>query len=252
VNDFKKKLALWNWAGFPLLAAVGLFWWAGADLLDGTARDQNELDARFSPPSPECPKPSHIAVLYNREAGRFVDLDGLAVAYPDPIESLVRDDGSFRTDLSLAEMAKIVKVPAAKLAKGGSTTRIDPEAVLFRVALGRLTEDSKARSRERRAIDTARRQAISLDVYEWITSERSFTLRALTNPCPDDKAILDAISRAVRGVPAPAGDKIKAVGSWAVANLHEAPFIFTGGFLPREEPPVDAVEATLDAAERER
>jgi hypothetical protein len=187
--------------------------------------------------------------MHNREAGRQVDLDGLAVVYPDAVDRLVRADGSFCTDLSLDHMAKILNVPAATLAKAGSTSGIDPDAVLFRAALGRLSEDSKARSRARRVTEARERRGSLTDVYEWVTSERSFTLRALTEPSPEEKAILDAISRAARGVPTPVGQKIKAVGFGRVPEPTEAPFVLTGGLLPREEPSAGALAVDPAASE---
>jgi hypothetical protein len=235
VNEVKKKFAFWNSTSLLLLAVVGLFWWVNANLRPHGAKNPDELGT-FTPPPTTTPRPSPAARLHNGDAGRLVDLDGLAILYPDVVDRLVRADGWFRTELALDEIAKELDVPPAKLALRGSTTRIDPDAVLFRVALGRLTEHSRAVSRERRAIEARIRSGFATDIYEWVTSERSFTIRSLTNPSSEEKAILDAISRAVHGVPAPRGVKIKAVGIWRVPEPDLAPSVFTGGSLPREEP----------------
>jgi hypothetical protein len=243
VNGFKKTIALQNAGGLLLVAAVGLFWWAGAGLLPAMSRNQNELDARFSPALPQTPQPSQAAVTLNREAGRPVDLDGLAVVYPDEVDQLVRHDGSFRTDLAREDMAKILNLTPAKLASSGSPTKvdIDPDTVLFRVALGRLTEESKTQCREIREIAAREHWEVSPEVYEWVMSERTFTMSALTNPNPEQKMILDAISRTARGLPAPQGRKIRAVACWRVPRPGESAFAFTAGFLPREEPTAGGV-----------
>ncbi len=160
------------------------------------------------------------------------------MVYPDEVNPLVRDDGSFRTDLPLNDMAKILNLPAATLAGRGSPTKIeiDPDAVLFRVALVGLTEESRTHCREVRRIAARVRWEVSPEVYEWVTSERNFTLSTLTNPNPEQKTILDAISRAARGMTAPQGRKIRAVAYWRVSEPGEPAFAIPAGFLPREEP----------------
>jgi hypothetical protein len=244
VNGFKKEILLRNSGGLSLVAAVGLFWWAGTGLVPVTGPDQSEVDASFAQARAKATRSSQAAVTLNREAGWPVELEGLAIVYPDEVNPLVRDDRSFRTDLTLAEMAKILNLPPESIAMRGEVTRVDPDAVLFRVALGRLSEDSKADCREVRAIAARERWEISPEVYEWVASEQNFTLRALMKPNPEQQTILDAIGRAARGETSPPGVKIRAVACWRAHQPGDFSFLFTGGCLPREQPPTGGLAAT--------
>jgi hypothetical protein len=182
-----------------------------------------------------------------------VDLDGMAVAYPEEVDRLVRADGSFRTDLSLEEMASALRISRRTIAKPARAKELDPEAVLFTVVTGRVTEESKAQSRRMRAIEVRERRGKFVGSYEWVTAEVPFSRSALEHPSNDQRAILEAISHSARVVPRQPGGKINAVAvSSAPEGGRPGLFGFAGGFLPLEPLPDAHAEGCMKSCSADR
>jgi len=78
------------------------------------------------------------------------NLEGTVVVYEEQLRELAAPDERIRTDLSLKQLADKLKIGAQAIAKKGSATEIDPDAVLFTAVTGRLSERAKARSRSER------------------------------------------------------------------------------------------------------
>jgi hypothetical protein len=91
-----------------VLVAVAFFGWLSNKVVHRAAQNQVDEQTRYSPPLKEMPPPSRKAII-NEDAAALhveVDLDGTAVVHPDQVRGLVRSDGSFRTDLTLEELAR--------------------------------------------------------------------------------------------------------------------------------------------------
>ena len=163
-------------------------------------QDRIEAISGYSPPSESIRKPSRAAANNNKSAERKlqVNLEGTAVVYPEEVDALAAADGSFRTELSLNEMASALRIDPKSIANPRSKHEIDPEAVLFKAVTGRLTDQAKARSRWMREIELRGGPAASTAGCEWVTVEFPFSLNALKHPNRDQKVVLDAISHSAR------------------------------------------------------
>jgi hypothetical protein len=246
------RLVSWNSVGLLLLAAVLAFIGLAAEL----ARQQAGLKADgqkdgYSPPLPNVPPLSRAVIRNNIDAAlkRPANLDGKAVGYPAEVDHIVREeDGLFLLDLSLDEMSNKLRVARSRIAKRGSPGEIDPDAVLFVVVVGRVTEPSKANARYLRKKEAIERLGMSEGGYDWDTAEVAFTLRALRQPNAEQAEILEAISRSARILPRVPGLKINAVAVQSVAEGgRPEPFGFTGGFLPLEALTVDDAAPPADS-----
>jgi hypothetical protein len=227
-------LARWCSARSLLIVSAALFWWIGCEY----ARRLGP----YSPPSGAMPKPTQGVVNNNTAAALLlpVDLDGTAVIYPEQVAELVGRDGEFRTGLALHEMARVLRVDPRRIARGASKSEIDPDAPLFKAAIGKLTEPAKARSRIMRKMDDQGLQPVAATHDEWITVVFPFTLNNLRHPNQRQKEILEAISRSARGLMRQPGAKLNAV---PVPSFREggnfAAIDFAAGYLPLEPFPDD-------------
>ncbi len=191
--------------------------------------------ARLQAPARESPRAGQTEINNERVAsmGLAVDLDGKAVLYPEEVAALVGHDGSFRTDLSLDQLAAALRIDPRTISKTGSPDEINPGAVLFKVMIGTLTERSKALRREQRT--TKRRESRPTDmlVDEFVKEKISFTLDALKQPDGDQKTILTAISRSARELMVQPGETARAIVTSREA-IESGSVEFWPGYLPLE------------------
>jgi hypothetical protein len=252
--DYRSRIlrfVQWNSVGFLLVCVMGFFWWAGDGSPLRIARTLVEDKAGYSPPLENGPQPSP-EVENNTKASALrlpPDLEGTAVVYPREINGLVGADGSFRTNLSLIELASLLKVDPQVIAKNGSNNEIDPNAILFKVVTGRLSERAKDQALREREIQSQIGMPMSAVVDDWLLTELRFTLNALERPTEDEKSILDAISRSALLVVRQPGAKINAVPTSGGEQLSD--FKFSAGYLPLEPSP-DRGDAPGDTNPRAR
>jgi hypothetical protein len=219
-----------------VLVVVALFGWLSNQVAHRATQNQVDEQTRYSPPLKEMPPRSREAII-NEDAAALhveVDLDGTAVVYPEQVRGLVRSDGSFRTDLTLEELARVLNLNARRIATQDSR-RINPDAVLFKVRIGRLTENSRASARRHREMEALERRGLPFGGYEWASGEESFTLNSLRRPTAAQQAVLNAISRSARLLPRQPGARINAVALESLSKAAEPqPFEFSAGLLPLE------------------
>ncbi len=135
----------WNSVGLLLIAATCLLWWIGRDQRSSSDGRNNDELTGYSPPPPGMPRQRRAdANNRNAELGLAVNLDGIAVLYPELADGLVAPDGRFRTELSLLEMSRVLQIDPLSIAKTGTTDEVDPGAVLFTAVTGTLTDRVKA------------------------------------------------------------------------------------------------------------
>jgi hypothetical protein len=244
------RFARWRSAGTLLVGMAGLLWWLSGEYAHRFDQNRIEEKAGFSPPSERIPKPSR-AVVNNDEAAlllRPVNLEGTAVAYPEEVDGLVGADGQFRTDLSLSEMASVLRIDPQTITKRGSKNEIDSEAVLFEAVTGRLSERAKAKSRRLREIELREGWPVSAFGFEWVTVDFPFSLATLKHPNHEEQVVLDAISRSARGLKREPGATTNAVPLPSVRQGGRfRGFEFAGGYLPLEPfPDGDAEHAEIN------
>ena len=233
-------LPRWNSAGVVAAVGVGLLWLLAHGLSARFSKPDPGESWGYAPPSPETPAPKPAARINNETAKLKLppSLDGTAVIYPEEVSRLVADDGRFRTDLPAARLALLLRLNAQAIIRKGSVSEIDPDVVLFTAVAGRLTERAKALSRQVREYEAREGRPPSAAGYGWVKKMYPFTLRSLLSPTPEQKEILDAISRSARLVPKRPGEKINAIGLPITgADMTSAEVEFAGGFLPLESPP---------------
>jgi hypothetical protein len=222
-----------------MVGAAGLLWWLAGEYAHRFDQHRIEEKTGYSPPSERRPKPSWAEVNNNEtvELHLRVNLEGTAVAYPAQVDRLVDADERFRTELSLNEMASVLRIDPQKFAKRRSKNEIDPEVVLFEAVTGRLSERAKARSRQRREIEIREGWPVSAFGHEWVTAAFPFSLNALRDPNQEQKVVLDAISCSARGLKRQPGAKTHAVALPQDSQGGLGVFKFEGGFLPLEPLP---------------
>jgi hypothetical protein len=223
-----------NPLGLLIVSAFAFFWWGGAELMQRIQQNQSEELAGRSAPPGNYPQPSQAVVNNNKTAALQLapNLEGAAVIYPKEVDALVSADGRFRTDLSLGELARLLRVDPQTIAKRPSTAEIDPEAVLFTVAVGRLSANAKAQARRTREVQARMGIHPSAVGDEWTQTKLSFSLSALLRPNEDQRLVLDAILGSALHLPREPGAKINAV-PLMYDRPDEQP-TFDGGFLPLE------------------
>jgi hypothetical protein len=239
------RLVLRNLTWAMLSFAAVCFYWLDTERMLPPLQGPLDEQARCSPPAKEMPPPSREAVIHEHAAALHlpVDLDGVAVVYPEEVDSLVRDDGSFRADLSLSEVAGILKIGVKTISLAGSQREIDSDATLFVVKVGRLTEDSKARARRHRELEAHVQREIPLGDYEWITADVGFTLNSLRHPTSEQRLILGGISHWARRLPPKPGGAVRALSlESAPGGGRPQPFEFSGGMLPLERLPAERLD----------
>ena len=120
--------------GFLLVCTAGLFWWGGAGFLRRSQSNDVSEKTAYSPPPENVPPPSPAVEINTRTVELHLprDLEGTAVLYPEEVDGLVSPDGGFRTNLSLHEIARILRIDPENIARKGPHAEVDPDAVLFR------------------------------------------------------------------------------------------------------------------------
>jgi hypothetical protein len=229
-------LAQWNSLGLLLVCAAALFWWAGHEFLERSHKNNAREKAGYSPPPENAPPLSQSAKNNNATAELRlpVDLEGTAVLYPQEVDGLVRPDGTFRTNLSLSEFARVLRVDARMIARNGSNVEVDPDAVLFNAVAGRLSEKAKAQARRTREKQVRLGMVGWAVGEEWVHTKLCFSLNVLIHPSADQKSVLDAISRSARLLREP-GAKVSAAPLLFDRKGEQADFF--PGFLPLEPAP---------------
>jgi hypothetical protein len=225
-------------AAVALVAAV-ITWIIGREASRRIEHDDIERASRRQPPLEGHPRPSKAAEINNLVAARGLaaDLEGTAVIYPEGVCSLVATDGTFKIDLSAQGMAELLDLAPHGIAKIGSASEIDPQAVLFTAVSGRLTERAKVLARRGREEQARLGRPASAVGNEWVKTVHPFSLNSLKSPTPPQKQILDAISRSARVVPRQPGEKFNAIGlpcTWEEVTSGEVTFF--PGYLPLESP----------------
>jgi hypothetical protein len=223
--------------GFLLVCFGVLSWWAGNEFLQWSRTNDPREKPGYSPPLKNAPPPSPDAKKNNANAalGLAPDLEGTAVLYPEEVAHLVHHDGEFRTDLSLDELATILKVDRQTIAKKGSTVEVDPDAKLFTAVAARLTEKAKAEARRVREIQVRMGMPASAVGDEWQLTKLTFSLNDLIRPDQHQMHVLDAIRRSALHRGKKPGAKFNAE-PFLIVRDDEQP-VFTGGYLPLEAPP---------------
>jgi hypothetical protein len=235
-----------NAVGFLLVGTVIAFWWGGARIAEHAKSDRTERQAANPPRQRQHPQISK-AVDNNNKAAELKlppDLDGTAVIYPEEVDALVRPDGTFRTSLPLGELARLLKVEPEKIAKKGSRDEIDPDAVLFNVVTGKLSEKAKTQARRTREIQARIGLIASAVDDEWLETKIPCSLNILLHPGDDQKPVFEAICRSALRLPRQPGAKFNAVPLLLERDGEHA--AFSGGFLPLE-PSRERVTTLADA-----
>ena len=142
------RLARWNSAIALLVSSAGLFWWLGSQHAHRFGQHRVDENAVYFSPLEGVPKSSKAVENNNKTAKLHlpVNLEGTAVAYPEEVGGLVAADGSFRTELTLNEMATVLRISSQTIAKPRSKKEIDPDAVLFKAVTGKLSDAGQSRS----------------------------------------------------------------------------------------------------------
>src|SRR5262249_8377020 len=140
-----------------------------------------------------------------------VNLDGLVVLYPQEVDDLVARDGRFRIDLSLHELARVLKINPKSISKKDICEEVDSAAPLFRAVVGKLSPSAKAIARRHRAWQSSEGLPTDGAADEWVTEDFFFTLGALKEPTEKQKDVLAAISRSARQLTSQPGDTIRAI-----------------------------------------
>jgi hypothetical protein len=223
-----------NAARFLLVGAVISFWWAGAQIAQEREADRAAESAREPSRQKKHPQLSQAVVNNNRTAALQLppNLEGTAVIYPEEVDALVSADGTFRNGLSASELARRLRIAREQIARSGSIDEVDPDAVLFNVVTGRLSEGAKAQARRSRAIQARMDVVASAVGDEWVETRLGITLSVLMHPSVEQKAMLDAICRSALHLPRQPGVKINAVPF--LSDRDGARTAFSGGFLPLE------------------
>jgi hypothetical protein len=221
----------WKSALLPTAAAIGFFWWVGNYLSSQPARKG------FSPRPPAAPARSQTKLNNDAIARRslIANLRGTAVMYREELRGLAAPDERFSIDLSLGRLADLLKINPQAIAKKGSPTEIDPDAVLFTAIAGRPSERAKARSRSERQLQARNGLPVDYTASEWVTQEFPFTLNALKHPSDEQKAILRAIWRSAREIMPEPGEKFRALAV-SRPEIQSGSVDFKPGYLPLEHP----------------
>jgi hypothetical protein len=231
---------LHNWAWRVVIAAVATAWvWAiGHGAWRSSATDQMDIFAEPEAPLPGLPLQCRTAANNNMIArlGWVPNLDGTAIAYDRQADHLV-EEGRFRTDLSLNQTARALKISPSSIANPRSPDEVDPDAELLRAQSGVLTPRSKESVRRFQRQLAAGTVADSI-VNEWVITEFSFTLDRLKEPSDQEKAVLSAIARAASEIMPDPDDKVRAVGVGHDA-LEIGLVALTPGMLPPSMPTTD-------------
>jgi hypothetical protein len=206
--DHRPSARRWSYifgtAGLCALVALA----AGRELSRRIALQDIARSSKRQDPLPGIVEP-RIATVTNAAAGYVRDLEGIAVAYAAEADRLVdHDSGRFKTDLTLAEMTVALDVDRETIAANDGT--ISPDAPLFRAQSGVLTAEAKKLSRETRRKQASRGEKPWYVYSEWMIRHHVFTLNKLSKPSAEEKAILDAISRAALATPLLPGQGIRA------------------------------------------
>jgi hypothetical protein len=222
------------------IAAVATAWvWAiGHGASRSSETDQMDIFAEPEAPLPGLALKCRTAANNNMIArlGWVPNLDGTAIAYDRQADHLV-EEGRFRTDLSLNQTAKALKISPSSIANPRFPDQVDPGAELFRAQSGVLTQNSKESARRFQRQVLAGTVADSV-VPEWVVTDYSFTLNRLKQPSDQEKAVLSAIARAASEIMPDPDDKIRAVGVGHDA-LEIGLVALTPGMLPPSIPTPD-------------
>ena len=222
-----------RWACLAAFAAFGyaLTWGLDHEVARWVVGAGPGAAAERRAPAANAPPASQAARNNNRlmALGWVADLDGTAVIYPREVNGLVAADGRFRTDLSPAEMARILGVDPATIARPGSSDEIDARAVLFRAVSGELTGRARALARRWRGEQADQGRIADAVGYEWVPREFAFTLGDLEHPDDAERRVLVAISRAARQLMPEPGEGIRAI---AVERSDVQPHNLAPGYLP--------------------
>jgi hypothetical protein len=228
-----------RWACISALAAVAACaaWAIGRDAAHRIESNDIEIAAQRQEPAPGFPKSSPTVDINNMimRLGWVGNLDGTAVAYAAEADGLVTSNGRFRTDFSVDELAEILHLDPTEISQKDSPNAIDPHALLFRAQAGRLTAESKAAARKRRAEQVRERRPPDAASGNWDIREFSFTLERIKHPSAEERAVLAAICQAKLGIMPKPGDSMRAIAVNR-GDLEPGKLAFAAGMLPPEKP----------------
>jgi hypothetical protein len=226
----------WGRIAVVAVASAGAAWATGRETARRIENQDIETAAQRQPPSPGFPRQAPNVDLNNAlmRMGLVANLDGTAIAYIGEADGLVID-GQFRTDLTLVELAHILRVDLASIASRMAPDEVDPDAELFRAQIGTLTEESKERSRKIRREQARAGKTPDAVFADFENTNLSFTFNRLRNPNAQEKIVLTAIARAAVGIMPKPGDLIRAVGA-SRSELAPGRIALAAGMLPVEAP----------------
>jgi hypothetical protein len=235
-------LPRWDSTWFVVAMAVGLIWYLAHEwpILPGSpkAGDFANQAARDFDASPS----GAVELMNIRRAALKlpVALDGIAAIYDKKVAGLVAEDGRFRTDLSAEALSVVLGIAPETVSWKSTPDEIDPDVVLFTAVTGQLSARAKTAALELRAHEQSEGRLVNATDNDWVKTIYRFTLKTMRSPTPDERALLEAISRSARGIPSTPGARINAVGlSFAGPNPSLVEATFAPGYLPLESPPAD-------------
>ena len=178
-----------------------------------------------------------------------VDLDGTVAVYPNEVSRFVARVVVFEIDLSVEHIAAILNINARMIARTSNSNELDSEAVLFVVAVGRLTAQARLRSAAERLRQARDGLPADYAADEWTTQELRFTLRTLSHPSSREQAILEAISRSARECMPEPGEKIRAIPATR-REIESGAVDFSPGYLPLEQAVANTRQREMNAGMR--
>ncbi|MGO9462879.1 MAG: hypothetical protein ACLQVF_01785 [Isosphaeraceae bacterium] len=225
----------WTTIAISAAVAIGLTWAIGREASRRIDNHNIAISRRPEPPATGFPNQGLTAANNNAVSrrGLISNPEGTAVVYPKELRGLAAPSERFQTDLPLGQLADTLKIDGQAIAKKGSATELDPDAVLFTAITGRLSERAKARSRSERQLQARNGLPVDYTADEWVTQEFPFSLNALKQPTDEQKAILRAIWRSAREMMPEPGEKFRAVGVSRL-EIQSRDVDFAPGYLPLE------------------
>jgi hypothetical protein len=242
VSDSVRKQFRWPSIDVRLLVLTSLALCLGTAVLRRN-KHADLINADYSPALESFPAASPSAISNNAIArmGLLPNLDGMAVLYPDVLKNLI-SDGRFRTDLPLPDITKILN--PGKISDHDNA--IDPDAPIFSVIIGTLSEESKAHARGYWMTQQRNGLPPNGGVGEFTRKRVVFTLNNLKQPDDERKLIIEAILRAELRPPLVIGYEARAIGV-AQGEIESGSVGIWAGSLPPVPPAIATAGSGAEA-----
>jgi hypothetical protein len=241
-SDSVRKQFRWPSIDVRLLVLTSLALCLGTAVLRRN-KHADLINADYSPALESFPAASPSAISNNAIArmGLLPNLDGMAVLYPDVLKNLI-SDGRFRTDLPLPDITKILN--PGKISDHDNA--IDPDAPIFSVIIGTLSEESKAHARGYWMTQQRNGLPPNGGVGEFTRKRVVFTLNNLKQPDDERKLIIEAILRAELRPPLVIGYEARAIGV-AQGEIESGSVGIWAGSLPPVPPAIATAGSGAEA-----